>query len=811
MDKKMISRRLKKTGAIFLALAMIVTFIPMMGRAAYAADGTSIVARNSTLDLTSTELNYRAKDGSTKTVDMTQNDVNDSAEGWSWNAVTHTLTLSGCDITGDMGGNVGGVTSRAVCAGINKGMMDVTITLAEGTHSKVKGGTNKAPEGVKPLYSAGIAGYLSNDAGLTINGSGSLTIDTQDIIDYQTFAYGIYNGGGTVRITGDAVVTVGTGAATADGGGAGTDGIHVSRYNSNGIEHIGDIVIDGNTKVFVEPGKVSTLQDTKIANSHGIGCEHGYVRIGGNASVTAIGGKASVNDYLPGNSLSTGILAPGIEISDNADVTAVGGTSTTPGGDAVSHGITVYPGNNCSLAVSGEAVLKATGGLTGITDMYGSVGQSKGTLTVSDEANVTAYGLTRGGISITGAVNYNGGTLIAKTGSDETIYYAYYYYPLSSCSTPIIGEGIVTDVYAGADENSAVLVDTPDDSTYKGNKYVRIEQIRQDIYAATVTGITDKTYTGDALTQSPVITLGEVALTEGTDYTISYEDNMNAGTAKIIIKGKGNYSGKITRTFTISPIIMNKPVFPKTSYTYTGSKIELGQPTGFDDKFMTIDPLSPTGTNAGKYNVTIGLKDKVNYQWSDDTTDDFIVNWIISKVSSVITISTAAVTKTGSVSKAITFTRAAKATSGSVKYSDNCKYASVNGAGKVTIKKNFTGAFKVTASSPEVTNYMAAAKSYTVKVKPGKMAVKKAVNVKGTKIKATWTKMTGADKYQVRVAQNSKMTKGKKTYTIKGSAASKTTGKLVKGKTYYVQIRAYDTQTKSWGAWSAKKKVKRSK
>ena len=67
------------------------------------------------------------------------------------------------------------------------------------------------------------------------------------------------------------------------------------------------------------------------------------------------------------------------------------------------------------------------------------------------------------------------------------------------------------------------------------------------------------------------------------------------------------------------------------------------------------------------------------------------------------------------------------------------------------------------------------------------MAVKKAVNVKGKKIKATWTKMIGADKYQIRVAQNSKMTKGKN---------------------YYVQIRAYDTQTKSWGAWSAKKKVK---
>ena len=226
-------------------------------------------------------------------------------------------------------------------------------------------------------------------------------------------------------------------------------------------------------------------------------------------------------------------------------------------------------------------------------------------------------------------------------------------------------------------------------------------------------------------------------------------------------------------------------------------------------KCFVQDP--PKATNAGTYTVTIGLKDKDNYRWSDGTTDDFTVNWTINKAVNTITMSTGAVTKTGSASKATVFTRAAKAKSGTVKYTDNSRYASVSSAGKVTINKNYTGSFKVTASSPETANYKAATKSYTVKVKPGKMAVKKAANVKARKIKATWTKMTGADKYQIRVAQNAKMTKGKKTYTAKGTAASKTTGKLTKGRTYYVQIRAYDKQTKSWGAWSAKKKVKISK
>ena len=95
-----------------------------------------------------------------------------------------------------------------------------------------------------------------------------------------------------------------------------------------------------------------------------------------------------------------------------------------------------------------------------------------------------------------------------------------------------------------------------------------------------------------------------------------------------------------------------------------------------------------------------------------------------------------------------------------------------------------------------------------MKVKPGKMAAKKTANVKGSKVKVTWAKMAGADRYQVRVALNAKFTKGKKTYNAPAKAASKTTGKLVKGKTYYAQVRAYDKQTKSWGAWSAAKKVK---
>ena len=81
----------------------------------------------------------------------------------------------------------------------------------------------------------------------------------------------------------------------------------------------------------------------------------------------------------------------------------------------------------------------------------------------------------------------------------------------------------------------------------------------QSIQDSAVTGIEDKTYTGEALTQSPVVVLNKVTLKEGTDYELTYGNNINAGTATVTINGIGRYQSSISRTFTI-----NKAVNPMT-------------------------------------------------------------------------------------------------------------------------------------------------------------------------------------------------------------------------------------------------------
>ncbi|MBP5604357.1 MAG: fibronectin type III domain-containing protein [Ruminiclostridium sp.] len=65
--------------------------------------------------------------------------------------------------------------------------------------------------------------------------------------------------------------------------------------------------------------------------------------------------------------------------------------------------------------------------------------------------------------------------------------------------------------------------------------------------------MSDKSYTGKALKPSVTIKDGDKKLTIGTDYTVSYKNNKNIGTATITVTGKGSYTGTKTVTFRIVP------------------------------------------------------------------------------------------------------------------------------------------------------------------------------------------------------------------------------------------------------------------
>ena len=60
----------------------------------------------------------------------------------------------------------------------------------------------------------------------------------------------------------------------------------------------------------------------------------------------------------------------------------------------------------------------------------------------------------------------------------------------------------------------------------------------------TVSELTDKqvTYTGKAITPEPAVTMNGVALVKDADYTLSYRDNTNVGTAKVIVTFTGAFA-----------------------------------------------------------------------------------------------------------------------------------------------------------------------------------------------------------------------------------------------------------------------------
>ncbi len=136
----------------------------------------------------------------------------------------------------------------------------------------------------------------------------------------------------------------------------------------------------------------------------------------------------------------------------------------------------------------------------------------------------------------------------------------------------------------------------------------------------------NKEFTGEEI--KPQVTS---ALNASTDYDVAYTANTNAGTATITVTAKGNYSGTVTKTFTITAKALNDTDFAfaglaADGYTYTGSALT----PGFDVKWGT-KILSSTNdyevayadnTNAGT--ATITVTGKGNYSGTLTTT--FAIN-----------------------------------------------------------------------------------------------------------------------------------------------------------------------------------------
>ncbi|MDE6413173.1 MAG: MucBP domain-containing protein, partial [Eubacterium sp.] len=69
----------------------------------------------------------------------------------------------------------------------------------------------------------------------------------------------------------------------------------------------------------------------------------------------------------------------------------------------------------------------------------------------------------------------------------------------------------------------------------------------------TVDSVPDHVWTGSEIKQFPVVRDGNRILVQDVDYTIEFKNNIEVGTADVVITGKGNYEGTLETTFKITP------------------------------------------------------------------------------------------------------------------------------------------------------------------------------------------------------------------------------------------------------------------
>ncbi len=178
---------------------------------------------------------------------------------------------------------------------------------------------------------------------------------------------------------------------------------------------------------------------------------------------------------------------------------------------------------------------------------------------------------------------------------------------------------------------TAIIISSAEGENYAANETSFVVTVVAKDLSNVTSNITTTThvYDGTAKTQSVKLTDGSYTLVLNTDYTVTYANNVNAGTATVTVTGKGNYTGLIEKTFVISKAQVVIPSSP-TEKTFNGEQQAHGITVPANTSIVTTNSTL-NATNAGTYNVVVKLNDSANYMWNDGTTENKPIAWTINK------------------------------------------------------------------------------------------------------------------------------------------------------------------------------------
>ncbi len=273
-------------------------------------------------------------------------------------------------------------------------------------------------------------------------------------------------------------------------------------------------------------------------------------------------------------------------------------------------------------------------------------------------------------------------------------------------------------------------------------------------------------YDGMPKTPDVIVTDGELKLIPGTDYTVSYADNVNAGAASIQLNGAGEYGGTITTMFAIAKA---NPVL---------AFAESGISRNFSDAYFQNTLQTAVTDGAITYssgNVAVAAVDPAN--------------------------------GTGTIRGVGTAVITAAAAEGQNYLAGSASYT-------VTVQDDRSEDVIPTAGTTvegETENDQAAVPSAPAVTAPKGVRLKKLRSGAGGKLTVTWKKNKAVNGYEIQYSTDKKFLSGIKKKTVKKKTITvlKLSG-LKAGKTYYVRIRTYKkiNGKKYYSAWSKVKSAR---
>ena len=254
------------------------------------------------------------------------------------------------------------------------------------------------------------------------------------------------------------------------------------------------------------------------------------------------------------------------------------------------------------------------------------------------------------------------------------------------------------------------VADTEDQWTFtmeRANVEISVKYIKiiQDTWIQDIPSVT---YTGSAKTPSVTVKDGDYTLVEDKDYTVTYSNNTNAGTATATVTGKGNYTGSVSKNFTINKasrdVTFNPYHFTRTfgdpdfTIVPTTSGGGILSYSSNDISIATVN--SSTGkvhiVGVGKVRITARLSGSSNYR---PASDWYEVTVVAKEVAATMIGEIAEQTYTGSpLTPAVVVTDGdatlTEETDYTVEYTNNTE----TGEATVTItgKGNYTGTASTT-------------------------------------------------------------------------------------------------------------------